>query len=123
MKASSHTHANVTSTVYILNSGEIIPKHKHPLEHTTCVIDGSSEVEIWGDEPKIFKMTPGMSDYLLPAEMFHEIRALEDNTIIINIMVGGKAHVITDYPPQTEEELPQFGGVLLVDGTIIYNAT
>lgn len=121
MKITSHTYANVTSTIYQMDSGDKIPRHRHNIAHTTGVVSGSTEVEIWDEDHQVFRMNPGMSDYILPPEIDHEIRALEDGTVAIHIIEGNGHYMTREYSSDEEYVQPQSGGVILVDGTIVYD--
>lgn len=70
--------------IYFLDKGENIPKHRHSITHDASVAKGSAEVEVQG-QPK-FKMTRRGQIFELPANIDHEIRALEDGTIIVNVI-------------------------------------
>lgn len=83
MRFSCHVAHGVGVRVYLLDKGEKIVKHQDPFIHTTSVASGCTEVEIYGQG--IFEMRPSMKLCEVPAYTDHEIRALEDNTVVINI--------------------------------------
>lgn len=64
------------------NKGEGAPKHDHEFSHATMCVQGSIVVRKEGKE---VVLTPNDSPVVLPAHEWHEIEALEDNTIFINI--------------------------------------
>src|SRR5882672_4871293 len=99
MKATTHTFGGVTSTVYQMNAGEKVDRHRHiDISHTTGVIAGRSEVEIWedtGESQQIFQMEPGQIDYILPPNIDHEVRSIVDGTIVIHMVMGSYSGDIT----------------------------
>jgi len=106
------TWAGVTATIYWLDKGEKVTRHKHPVEHTTMVIAGKTAVDVNGDY--IDEMTVVTPVKTLPANIDHEITALEDGTIVLNMIQGSfAAGVYGDYGTGVH------GGVLLDDGTVV----
>ena len=83
MLSSCHVAYGVNVRVYLLDKGEKIKKHRDPFMHTTSVASGSTEVEIHGQ--KIFEVRARENPREIPANTDHEIRALEDGTVVINI--------------------------------------
>ena len=84
-------------------------RHQHPFVHTTFVAAGTSEVEVyrWPNSSEYFQMIPGQSRFELPPDIDHEIRALEDGTVVVNLSIGG--------PHSTEPGAPaKAGGVTMV---------
>lgn len=117
---SQHRFAGVVATVYFLDRGEGIPRHKHPFEHTTACSRGRSRVQIEGMKP--FEMVPGMSDYVLPAERYHEVQAIEDGTVVVHMLDGANT---SDPAADPNWGRPGYvpgrgGGVLLDNGAIVY---
>ncbi len=105
---------NLTVSTYFLEIGEKIRRHIHTFEHSTECTLGESEVEIEG--VKIFRMKPGDSSYMLPANIYHELRAVEDNTIIVNKSYFGGHNLGTI----SSRSLPKYvNRVMLEDGTIV----
>jgi quercetin dioxygenase-like cupin family protein len=118
MITSIHSYGGVTATVYVMNAGDKIPRHQHPTKHTTSVAAGHTEVEIWTpDDTKgwLKPMWTGESAFELPPNLDHEIRALEDGTVVVNLSVGGPQTVAN----ATRGEAAQAGGVELHDGTAV----
>lgn len=107
MFTSQHRFGDVIVSIYHLNKGEGVPRHAHPDSHTTAVSKGRSRVLIEGREP--FEMVPGDSDCMLPPSLHHEIRALEDGTVVAHISRKGNT---SDTPPRRR--------VLMHDGTYQY---
>jgi quercetin dioxygenase-like cupin family protein len=103
-------YGGVTASVFNLQVGQTIPRHQHPVPHTTSVITGRSRVEVFDGRPpiEVDRHTPLIE---LPPLIDHEITALENTTVIINMIVG-EYDINTD-PPET------YGGVLMADGTIV----
>src|ERR1700719_5309228 len=113
MITTTHSYGGVTATVYVMQKGEKIPRHQHTFAHTTSVAAGRSEVEIYDSLSTRFTMATGDSSWELPANIDHEIRALEDGTVVINMAVGNSANAGIPGPAA------QAGGVALHDGTVV----
>lgn len=113
MRITYHKAFGVAVTVYFMNAGDKIAMHTHAVMHTTGCAAGKSEVEIEGEAP--FQMVSGVPDFDLPANIPHEIRAIEDGTVIVNLISGGDGTISADGGG------PTHGGVMLVDGTIVYD--
>lgn len=98
-------HSNyegVIGTVAIYEkAGEIIGLHQHPWDHSTHVIQGRTRIVIEGQ--KTFDMVVG-EQAELPARIRHSIEALEDNTVIVNIIKDAR-------PPGVRE----FAGIITHD--------
>lgn len=86
MNVSSVTHsfqyAEVTMNVYHAKQGEGLPMHEHTFKHATVCHAGSCVVRVKGRE---IVMQPGTQPLDLPADIPHEIEALEDGTVFTNI--------------------------------------
>jgi len=72
---------NTISLVYKAKVGEGLPKHEHTFAHTTVCIQGSMIVR---KENKEKVVTMYDNPLLLTANEWHEIEALENDTIFIN---------------------------------------
>lgn len=94
---------------YFMDKGDKIPKHFHNLPHTCTLLQGSVEIEIY--DGRLFTMEVGATEELPPV-IPHEIRALVDNTMVVNVSVGA---ITTNGAEQAKS-----GGVLLHDGTVVY---
>jgi quercetin dioxygenase-like cupin family protein len=72
-------------TVKLKKRGEVIHGHKHNKAHLTIMAAGSVHVRSWNDGcgcGEGVEYTLGLGDVLeIKADWFHEITALEDNTI------------------------------------------
>jgi quercetin dioxygenase-like cupin family protein len=73
--------------VYHANKGEGLPKHEHEFAHATLCTSGSCIIRKENKELLIDKMTKPVN---LLAKEWHEIEALEDGTVFINIFSAGK---------------------------------
>ena len=113
MITSIHSYGGVTATVYVMSKGEKIPRHQHPFPHTTSVAAGRSEVEIYDSLSTRFTMATGGNPWELPPNIDHEIRALVDGTVVVNMAVGSSAAIAAPGPAA------QDGGVALHDGTVV----
>ena len=69
--------------VYSANTGFGLPTHSHLVDHVTFCLAGSCRVTV-GD--KTFVLTDDSRPVVLPANIPHEIEALEDGTVFINIL-------------------------------------
>ena len=68
--------------VYHANKGDGLPKHEHPYSHATMCNAGSIIVR---KENKELIMTKDTQPVNLKAGEWHEIEALEDETVFVNI--------------------------------------
>jgi quercetin dioxygenase-like cupin family protein len=73
--------------VYHANKGEGIPRHEHAYAHLTMCHAGSLVVRKEGKE---HTMTKDSTPVNLKAAEWHEIEALEDGTVFVNIFAEGK---------------------------------
>jgi len=81
-RLSSITYLGVVINTYEANAGEGIPMHTHLFSHGTVCQTGSCKITI---DENSFVIPSGMF-YEMPANTAHEIEAMEDGTIIINIV-------------------------------------
>lgn len=116
MRGSTHRFRDSVVTVYYLNEGEKVLRHSHRNEHTTCVSQGRSRVEIWqpNGSSEVFFMKPGDPDYVLPGGLHHEVTSVEDETVVVHIL---DARDVPDAPVQSPGKS---GGVMLVDGSVVH---
>ena len=109
-----HSYGGVTATVYVMQNGEKIPCHQHTFAHTTSVAAGQSTVEMYGNPPFLGEMIVGDIPLVLPPNIDHEIRALVDGTVVVNLAQGLASNFLH------EKGNPEAaGGVLLEDGTVV----
>jgi quercetin dioxygenase-like cupin family protein len=73
--------------VYHANKGEGLPKHEHDYWHLTMCHAGSILVTKEGRQLVLTKDTMPVN---LPANEWHEIEALEDGTVFVNVYAEGK---------------------------------
>jgi quercetin dioxygenase-like cupin family protein len=108
MISTPHEWNGVVVSVFQMDAGEKIARHKHAHQHTHGVARGRTEVEIYDEGGMVFEMVPGLRDFPFPAEVEHEIRALEDGTIVINIAFIENAPAA--FAPG--------GGIAMIDGSV-----
>jgi quercetin dioxygenase-like cupin family protein len=89
MIAPSHsvTYDGATMNVYHANKGQGLPRHAHNFSHLTMCHAGSCVVRKEGRELLMTKMTQPVN---LVAVDWHEIEALEDGTVFVNVFAEGK---------------------------------
>ena len=76
-----------TLNVYHANSNEGLPRHEHIYSHLTLCHAGSIIVRKEGRELLMTKDTLPVN---LVANEWHEIEALEDGTVFVNVFAEGK---------------------------------
>ena len=80
--ANSFVYHNVKTMVFFVNKGEGLKKHQHDYGHLTICYNGSIVIRKEGFE-KTFDKFSGVLN--LKENEWHEIEALEDNTVFVNI--------------------------------------
>ena len=83
----SFTYDGATVNVYHANKGEGIPMHTHEYSHATTCMAGSCKYTQDGVEVIATKDTQPIN---LVAGKYHEIEALEDGTVFVNVFETGK---------------------------------
>lgn len=83
----SVTYDGATLNVYHANRGEGLPRHDHVYAHLTMCHSGSCAIRKEGKEVIVTKDTQPIN---LVAGEWHEIEALEDNTVFVNVFSEGK---------------------------------
>lgn len=83
----SVTYDGTTLNVYHANAGEGLPKHEHIYSHLTMVHAGKL---IARKEGKELIMTKESQPINLVGLEWHELEALEDGTIFVNVFAEGK---------------------------------
>jgi hypothetical protein len=84
----SFTYDGVRINIYHANKGEGLPMHGHEYSHATMCASGSCLVSLENGKSKVAnKRTMPIN---LLAGMQHEIEALEDNTVFLNVFAEGK---------------------------------
>lgn len=81
------TYNGTTLRVYHANKGQGLPKHEHMFPHLTLCHAGSIVVRKEGRELTMTKDTQPVN---LVANEWHEIEALEDGTVFVNVFAEGK---------------------------------
>ena len=78
----SLTVGNAELNTYHSNKGEGLPKHEHVFPHLTMCHAGSISVAKQGKKITLKKEDQPV---LLAENEWHEIQALEDNTVFVNV--------------------------------------
>lgn len=81
------TYDGASINVYHANKGEGLPKHEHLYSHVTMCHSGSCLIRVEGKELVMTKNTQPVN---LLAGKWHEIEALEDETVFVNVFAEGK---------------------------------
>jgi len=81
------TYGGAVTRVYHANKGEGIPMHSHAYSHATICIVGSCKLT---QEEKSVITDKNSTPVNLLAGKLHEIEALEDNTVFVNVFAEGK---------------------------------
>jgi hypothetical protein len=81
------TQDGATLNVYHAATGEGLPQHSHTFSHLTMCHAGSIKVS---NERHSLVMTKDTQPVNLVADEWHEIEALEDNTVFVNVFAEGK---------------------------------
>ena len=81
------TYDGAQLNVYHANAGEGLTKHEHNYAHATICHAGSCLVTLQGRSYTINKDSQPLN---LPANEWHEIKALENGTVFVNIFSESK---------------------------------
>ena len=81
------TYDKAMINVIHANKGEGLPRHEHVYAHLTMCHAGSCIVR---KENRELVMTKDTQPVNLVANEWHEIEALEDNTVFVNVFAEGK---------------------------------
>lgn len=76
-----------TLNIYHADRGEGLPSHTHLYSHLTMCFAGSCVVRKQGREVVVTKNTQPIN---LVGNEWHEIEALEDGTVFVNVFAEGK---------------------------------
>jgi quercetin dioxygenase-like cupin family protein len=109
-KITVHEWDGMLLSLFQMDAGDKIEQHSHPFQHTTGVARGSTRVTLFGDVQVSTIMHPGDRDFPFPANLEHEIEAMEDDTIIVNL----------SHSQTPAGEPARNGGLELEDGTIVF---
>ena len=81
------TQDGTTLNIFHVNKGEGLPRHEHVYSHLTMCHAGSCKVS---NQRRSIVMTKDTQPVNLPAYEWHEIEALEDGTVFVNVFAEGK---------------------------------
>jgi quercetin dioxygenase-like cupin family protein len=81
------TQDGTTLNVYHAAAGEGLPRHSHLFSHLTMCHSGSIKVS---NERLSLVMAKDTQPVNLVADEWHEIEALEDGTVFVNVFAEGK---------------------------------
>lgn len=81
------TYDGATVKVFHANKGEGLPKHEHGYAHLTLCHAGSVLIT---KEGKSLTMTKDTQPVNLVAGEWHQLEALEDGTVFVNVFAEGK---------------------------------
>lgn len=82
-----YTLGNTYTSIFHANKSDGLPKHDHAYPHITVCFSGSIIVRKQGKELVMTKQSQPL--YLVENE-WHEIEALEDGTVFVNVFSAGK---------------------------------
>lgn len=83
----SFTYDGAVLNVFHVSKGYGLPHHQHNYSHATICHNGSCVIRMEGKERVIDKHSGAFN---LPAGQWHEIEALEDDTVFVNVFAEGK---------------------------------
>lgn len=104
MMKTDHVWNGVRASVYQMNAGDKIVRHRHSVDHTTHVIRGLAQVDIFGSGARQWGsrrmlpveisgssagsvlLSPEGGAIVLPKDIDHEITARSDDTIVVNLI-------------------------------------
>jgi hypothetical protein len=77
----------VRFSVYHANVGEGLPRHEHTFAHLTMCVAGQAAIR----KENLYKeMDKDTTPVILKEKEWHEVEALVDNTIFINVFPAGE---------------------------------
>jgi quercetin dioxygenase-like cupin family protein len=82
------TQNDTTLNVYHASKGEGLPRHEHVFSHLTMCHAGSCVVR---NERRELVMTKNTQPVNLLANEWHELEALEDGTVFVNVFAEEKS--------------------------------
>jgi quercetin dioxygenase-like cupin family protein len=83
----SFTYDGAQLNVYHADKGQGLEKHQHNYAHATMCNAGSCLVTLEG---RSYTMTKDSKPLNLPSGEWHEIEAVEDGTVFVNVFAEGK---------------------------------
>jgi len=87
MPKHTFNYDGVEVNIYHANKGEGLPRHEHTYAHATMYHSGSCIVRKENKEVILTKYSKPVN---LKQNEWHEIEALENNTVFVNIFAEGK---------------------------------
>lgn len=84
-----YSFGNVNVFNYFVDEGYGLPGHEHSHEHTIDVLKGSMKITIGKDNLIINKNSEAI---ILPANVWHEAVALENDTIFNSLFLNNKKY-------------------------------
>jgi quercetin dioxygenase-like cupin family protein len=81
------TQDGTSLNVYHANAGEGLPQHSHPFSHLTLCHAGSIK---FSNARRSLVMSKDTQPVNLVADEWHEIEALENGTVFVNVFAEGK---------------------------------
>jgi len=81
------SYNGVEVKIFHANKGEGLPKHEHSFSHAIVCHSGSCAVRVEGKKLVMDKNTQPVN---LLGGKWHEIEALEDETVFVNVFAEGK---------------------------------
>jgi len=81
------TYDGAVLNIYHANKGQGLPRHEHAYAHLTICHAGSCLVTKEGRQLLMTKMTQPVN---LVAAEWHELEAMEDGTVFVNVFSEGK---------------------------------
>jgi quercetin dioxygenase-like cupin family protein len=85
--AHTFTYDGAQLNIYHANKGDGLVKHQHNFSHATMCNSGSCLVNLEGRSYTVNKNSQPLN---LPANEWHEIEALEDGTVFVNVFAEDK---------------------------------
>lgn len=85
--AHSFTYDGAQLNIYHANKGQGLARHEHQFSHACMCNSGSCIIRKEGTQKVIDKHTQPVN---LVAYQWHEIEALEDDTVFVNVFAQGK---------------------------------
>lgn len=91
MRSTTTIFNGVSATVYFMMLGDILPRHQHPVPHTTTCLAGRFLIEIFDGRPSRTqnRRSPPTE---IPANTDHQVMAHEDNTIVLDMIDSSNGH-------------------------------
>ena len=88
MHKHSFDYEGATTAIYHANKGQGLPQHSHSYRHVTYCASGRCMIRT--EHAGEFEITPENQPIEFSEGKWHEIEALEDNTVFVNVFGIGK---------------------------------